>query len=140
MIGRRRQPGESWLEFYKRTMRHARELFLKLGFHKWSSLWLDKYLMFAGHLERLADTRVARKALSCRDLAWWRGQQALACGLRHSGRFRVWRWETRLTESSEKPWRSLAQNRETWWEHVIKCTGVVRSHDSSVSNPCRFKG
>ena len=75
-------------------------------------MWKEKYLNFAGHVALLQDTRLAVKCLSYRDLTWWRQEQSLRHGVRHNGRFKPWRWEDRVFDWTEKPWRDLAQGRE----------------------------
>ena len=135
MLGRKRKPGEGWLDFYKRTMRHARDTIHKLGFSRWSREWHFKYLSFSGHVARLPDTRLALRSLNYRDLAWWKNEQSKPHGVRHQGQFKVWRWETRVfseMSSEEIPWRSLANNRDKWRIRAMQIAGVTRAPMSNA--------
>ena len=135
MLGRKRKPGEGWLDFYKRTIGHARQTIHKPSFSRWSRMWHFKYLSFTGRVARLLDTRLALKCLMYRDLAWWKNDQNKLHGVRHQGQFKVWRWETRVfTEmsSEEMPWRSLAKNNEKWRICAMQIAGVTRAPMSNA--------
>ena len=79
--------------------------------------WARRYYSWAGHLSRLPNTRLAKQALSTKNLAWWRRQQQNPQGHRHTKRNgNLSRWENPLGRHHPKheKWQDTAQFRDRW--------------------------
>ena len=93
-------------------------------------LYLTQVHRLGGHLARMHEDKVPKKALLTRPLAWWRFHQD-GWTDRHSGlhpqRFNCWRWEAHFEDfygnvslpfANASPlavgWLERAQNRDQW--------------------------
>ena len=86
----------------------------------------------AGHFARFEDTNIVFQAMVCRNLSWWRREQADYAKLKdkfgglHARRFAVWRWEAPFERTygvtrqpadasqREHGWVQRAQDRGVW--------------------------
>ena len=88
--------------------------------HKYIGLdrvWLKKYYGWAGHLARLADQRVAKRAMRTQNMSWWKAQQANPEGYRHVWRAgNLSRWEGALCRHHPRhdKWWEAAKDRTQW--------------------------
>ena len=55
MAGFKRRSGETWLEYHSRSRRGARQLLVNNEQPRWSSLWLQRYWNYKGHVARGAN-------------------------------------------------------------------------------------
>ena len=73
--------------------------------------WVRKYHSWAGHLGRLGEDRIAKKALKTRSVFWWRREQGKAEGFRHhKTRGNLSRWEATMCRHHP--------SRECWWQET----------------------
>ena len=110
---------ETWLEFRMRSFRVARYVILQHMGERWSTHWLRRCWLYAGHRARgihLTPTPGCSLLDSYRNLEWWQEQQGLSTGHRHKGRFfpRLMSEEKAMNRAAGGPWREVAQNREGW--------------------------
>ena len=118
--GFRRRTEETWIEFRTRSLRGARSLMHSQGVERWSTLWLQRYWSYKGHIARALD-RIKPPASAYMDayrtLAWWRDQQARPDGIKHPGRFfahRTHEEEALNRASGSGEWRTIAKDPRTW--------------------------
>ena len=84
--------------------------------------WRKQYFSWASHLARLPGTRLAKELTKCRDLRWWRNEQAQGSS-RHPVRFKPWRWEDRIFQAAsglKVDWWEFAVARSEWPESVFR--------------------
>ena len=65
---------------------HIRETVTKHNYIGMDRMWVKKCYMWAGHVARLPGNRWASKALREKNVGWWRSQQQLPEGHRHTKR------------------------------------------------------
>ena len=88
--------------------------------HKYIGLdrtWLKKYHGWAGHLGRLDEQRIAKRAMRTQNVSWWKTQQANPEGHRHSKRAgNLSRWEGVLCRHHpcHDRWWEATRDRERW--------------------------
>ena len=134
VVRTRRRVGESWVDWFKRSRRTARDLLRKLGYAPWGNTLLLRVLSWAGHVARLPPGRICQQVLYWRNLQWWRKRQALISlglgGLRHPQCCfgRPVRWEEKIAacaewisdvDSGPTGWVTRAQNRDLWKRDTI---------------------
>ncbi|CAE7361985.1 unnamed protein product [Symbiodinium necroappetens] len=120
MAGFRRRSSETWLEFHTRSRRAARQLLVSHEQPRWSTLWLQRYWNYKGHVAR-GNAREQPPASSVidgfRTYQWWKQQQRLAEGLRHPASFYPYlsNDELRLNRAARcEDWRQLAMDPVAW--------------------------
>ena len=122
MAGFKRGSTESWLEYHTRSRRAARQLLATNEQPRWSSLWLQRYWNYKGHVARgLSRTKPPASSVidSFRTYQWWRQQQRTADGLRHPASFYPLPYlsndELRLNRAAGcDDWRTLAADPQAW--------------------------
>ena len=120
MAGFKRGSMESWLEYHTRSRRAARQLLATNEQPRWSSLWLQRYWNYKGHVARgLNRTQPPASSVidSFRTYQWWRQQQRTADGLRHPASFYPYlsNDELRLNRAAGcDNWRALAADPKAW--------------------------
>ena len=119
----RKAVDETPADFWRRMHRFGR---LQLSLHGGNAGVQRRQRLhrFAGHLARMA-SGPACVALRTRSLAWWRAFQERKI-LKHPRRFKVWRWESQLTQyygerksifiDEDVGWMAVAQSRSKWRE------------------------
>ena len=124
IAGPRRKPGEEWVEWIKRSTRQAVRAAKDAGIRFWRDAHLKAKWTWAGHVFRMADDRLARRAVTWRDSQWQATEYALPASLRlrRPCRTRWFRWEDDLRKYAEhcswQSWQSVAQNRSAWSDHA----------------------
>ncbi|CAE7811116.1 mcm9 [Symbiodinium sp. KB8] len=120
MAGFRRQSNESWLDYHTRSRRAARQILVNHQSPRWSTIWLQRYWRYKGHIARAAD-RAQPPASSLidgfRTYPWWKQQQRMASGLRHPASFYPYlsNDELRLNRAAaQEDWRQLAKDPKAW--------------------------
>ena len=126
-----RQPGEAWLDWELRTLRHARADLCRTNSPRWSTVVLERVWELWGHVGR--QVGVTREVLGWRNQTWWRRQQAIPGGLRHPGRFSPHVDPERLLQGvidrqcgRGVPWEEVACDRERW--RALR-SEFVQAHD-----------
>ena len=126
IAGPKRSAEESWLEWIKRSTRRARTVAKSAGVRFWVEEHLRKKWSWAVHVARMSEERLARRATTWRDSAWWAVESVMPYSerCRRPGRTRWFRWEDDLRRYMAKrcggiPWQEFAQNRSTWTTHIM---------------------
>ena len=79
--------------------------------------WLKRFYGWAGHVSRLPEERWAKKLLKFKSVSWWRHQQGLERGHRHTKRRgNVSRWENAIVRyhPRHENWQPTAADRIEW--------------------------
>ena len=115
-----KKPTEDWIQFRERAYRGARAVIHRYSRKRWSTLWLERWWLFAGHRTRCnmhTTTNAAAVIDSFRTRTWWREEQNKpATGLRHPGHIypRLMNMERDMDKTSGGPWREKAYDRQGW--------------------------
>ena len=103
-----------FLDFYKRSMRAARQYLSESHIISWTQQWRVGLHRWAGHFSRLAGGKLPVRILNWRSIQWWRENQLQPDVLRHPARLSCWRWEEQLEAYHGPRWRHTAANRALW--------------------------
>ena len=128
-IGFRRRSDETWLDFRLRSMRGARHVLHSHHMDRWSTMWLQRFWKYKGHVARAANRSKPPASTymdSYRTLAWWKEQQRN--GLTHPAAFYPYhtREETALNNAAQhQDWRQLAQDPEAWLQHMPRWVSAM---------------
>ena len=120
MAGFRRRSNETWLEYHTRSRRAARQILVNHQSPRWSTIWLQRYWGYKGHIARAAHrTQPPASSLidGFRTYPWWRQQQRMTHGLRHPASFYPYlsNDELRLNRAAAREdWRQLAMDPQAW--------------------------
>ena len=131
-----RRAGQSWVEFYIASRRHARAQASRQGVALWGVQQHERLLRFAGHIARMAPGRLVRKTAKYRSLQAWRAVRVALSGgggnlqRRRQRGNRISVWETPIDRAFSRfiasfgpscpdlkdhpDWWSLAQDRDRW--------------------------
>ena len=109
---------EPWQERHVERCRHSYKIAAQCGHVIIDKAWAMSYWKWAGHISRTSALH-PRALLLWRSFEWWREQQQLSCGWRHSGkRGNLWRYEALLSRWAERnriaSWMWHAQDRDRW--------------------------
>ena len=116
MAGFRRQSND----YHTHSRRAARQILVNHQSPRWSTIWLQRYWRYKGHIARAADrTQPPASSLidSFRTYPWWKQQQRMASGLRHPASFYPYlsNDELRLNRAAAREdWRQLAKDPKAW--------------------------
>ncbi|CAE7422363.1 unnamed protein product, partial [Symbiodinium sp. CCMP2456] len=119
MMKLKRKPDEGWLEHRVRVFRAARLSLWRGGHKRWSTLWLERFWLYQGHVARGSDRSppLAPSLVSnFRNREWWVKEKANPDGYKHPGRFyaRSSLEEAEMDVVAGQEWRAKARNREDW--------------------------
>jgi hypothetical protein len=124
IAGPRRKPDETWVEWIKRSTHQALQHAQKAGIRMWVDTYLKNKWLWAGHVLRMSEDRLARRAATWRDGVWWTSEvneMPTQLRFRRPHRTHWFRWEDELrrfaTNKSWPSWQSVAQLRNTWPEY-----------------------
>ena len=130
IAGPRRGAEEDWLEWIKRSTTYARAAAQKAGVRLWVEAQLQKKWSWAGHVARMSDERIAKRATTWRDSVWQAIEGCMPQSERcqRPQRTKWFRWEDELRRYPMRycggmPWQEIAQCRTTWQSH---CNLFVR--------------
>ena len=124
IAGARRFPSEDWLEWMKRSTRKALSLAKNCGIRMWCETHLRNKWTWAGHISRMAQGRLARRAMEWRGAEWQQSELHLPARLRirRVARTHWFRWEDELrrygTSCNWQSWQQLSQDREAFASHA----------------------
>ena len=119
MLRLRKRNDEPWADFRRRGVRQARQLvILHLG-TRWSTIWLSRWWGYQGHVMRCVHHNQepgSRTIANFRSVEWWRRQQQLLTGMRHSGRYhpKLHPLDMQMNRAAQGEWREIALNRDLW--------------------------
>ena len=122
VIGFRRKTDESWLEFRLRSLRGARHVLHSHLMDRWSTVWLQRFWKYKGHIARALDRQhppASSYMDSCRTLLWWKEKQRN--GLTHPAAFFPYhtREETALNNAAQhQDWRQVARDTTAWLQQM----------------------
>ena len=110
---------EEWPDFRRRVVRDSRAILHKHGHPRWSTIWMQRWWDYAGHMARgseVANPVLSSILINFRDLQWWRRQQGLSDGVKHAGRHyaRLTILEEQMNRICKGPWREVARDRSIW--------------------------
>ena len=95
-------------DFHEKHKHHIREILRQNQYIGFDRQWLKRYHGWAGHVARLGGERWARKLLDFKNIKWWRAQQQLKTGHRHSKRRgNISKWEASLVR--HHPWHGAGK-------------------------------
>ena len=124
IAGPRRRPDEDWVEWVQRSTRKALEIAKDCGIRLWHQAHLQSKWCWAGHVFRMNEERLARRAAEWRDSRWQAAELDLPASLRIRRPYKThwFRWEDELRRYAAslnwESWQSKAQHRETWLRHM----------------------
>ncbi|CAE7305768.1 unnamed protein product, partial [Symbiodinium necroappetens] len=139
MAGFRRRSSETWLEYHTRSRRAARQILVNHQSPRWSTIWLQRYWGYKGHIARAARrTKPPASSLidSFRTYPWWRQQQRMTTGLRHPASFYPYlsNDELRLNRAAAREdWRQLATDPQAWKQAEAEWIRRSLDHRPTVS-------
>ena len=113
----------------KRSTRTALSLAKNCGIRMWCETHLRNKWTWAGHISRMAQGRLARRAMEWRGAEWQQSELHLPARLRirRVARTHWFRWEDELrrygTSCLWQSWQQLSQDRETFASHANEPTG-----------------
>ena len=121
-----RYQDEDWVEWIRRATRKACREAKDVGIRFWLQAHLKKKFLWAGHVVRMAEARLARRATEWRDNQWTRLEFETFGHLRikRPRRTRWFRWEDDLRRFADHKgwasWKHEAQKRDSggnasWW-------------------------
>ena len=137
IVGIGRAPEEPWVDWIKRATRKACLEAKKVRICFWLQTHIRNKFLWAGHVVRMAGTRLARRATEWRDNDWWKLESATYGHLRQKRphRTRWFRWDDDLTRFAThkgwSSWKDEAKKRDTegkarWWQsHVSEFVAFV---------------
>ena len=118
IVGPRRGAEEEWLTWIKLSTRAARKHAKDARVRFWLEAHLRKKWSLAGHVARMAEDRLAKRATVWRDSFWWaiEGSMPIASRCQRPVRTRWLRWEDELrryasSDCGGMPWQETAQNK-----------------------------
>ena len=104
-------------DFHTNYKKHIRKTLHEHNYISMDRQWIKRYHSWAGHVARLEGKRWAKKALMFKNTKWWRAQQQMETGHRHTKtRGNISKWEGSLVRyhTDHDRWYEAAQNRERW--------------------------
>ena len=120
----RRKRDEDWVTFNSRTMRFVRQYLVQHHVPRWSTVILRLQHAIHGHWARRVEVirehgeafmNISMRAVTWRDLGWWRGEQAKTkTGRRHPKKFFASNPERNIAESIGTDWANIALDRAKW--------------------------
>ena len=123
ILGTKRAPGQTWVDWMKSSTQSAREKAHAAHIRFWVDSHLKSKWAWAGHIQRMACDRLARRATVWRDSAWWHEETLLPPHLRmHRSHRRYWlRWEDDLKRYAAHrdwpQWQEKTKPKEAWLSH-----------------------
>ena len=120
IVGPRRRPEEPWVDWIKRSTLAARKIATQAGVRFWLQAHLQSKWCKAGHVMRMSEERLARRALQWRDSVWWSEELELPVKWRTQWphRTRWFRWEDELMRYADHcgwmSWQEAASRRSGW--------------------------
>ena len=111
-----RRSGETWVHWYRRSVRVARAMRRKYMQRPWLSLLLARQHRWWLRIRK--GMSIPSQVLQWRSLEWWRLAQVMS--VRHPRRFSPWRWESQfcLAEQSYPTmdaWEHDVEGRQDLW-------------------------
>ncbi|CAE7830935.1 pol [Symbiodinium sp. CCMP2592] len=133
----RRGRGEDWVAYNSRTLRFVRQFLVQRHVPRWSSVILRLQHALHGHWARRVETfgphgqaclNISMRAITWRDLRWWRGEQAkTTTGRKHPRPFYACNPERNIAESIGTSWANIALDRAKWSRHWVSQSGMKLS-------------
>ena len=130
IAGPRRRPEEDWVEWVKRSTRAARKAAKQSGIRFWLEAHLRSKWCWAGHVMRMNENRLARRAAVWRDSVWQAAEVndlPPRLRIRRPCRTRWFRYEDELRRFAAHlgctPWQDLAQHRDSWLD---SCSDFIK--------------
>ena len=124
IAGPRRRPEETWVDWIQRSTRIARSLAQHAGVRMWLETHLQSKWRWAGHIIRMQDDRLAKRAVEWRDSVWWHAEVTNFTGhlrLRRPHKSHWFRWEDDLKRYAAsqgwQAWQTVARRRDVWRDH-----------------------
>ena len=127
IAGPRRQPEEPWVDWIQRSMRAARKVATAAGIRFWLEAHLRSKWDWAGHVLRMSNEMLARRAVQWRDSVWWSQELYLPLRMRtqRPHKTRWFRWEDEVRRYADHcmstSWQEAAAQKSSWQGH---CKGV----------------
>ena len=118
IVGPRRRPDEEYVDWIVHATAAARRIAKSAGIRFWAETHLTSKFRWAGHVMRMDDRRLAKRATEWRDSEWWSTELQLPASLRIRRPFKTrwFRWEDDLKRFAVHMgwtcWQDKAQERD----------------------------
>ena len=104
IVGIPRAPEEPWIDWIRRATRKACREAHSIGIRFWLQTHIRNKFLWAGHVARMNDMRLAKRATEWRDNEWWRMEVEIFAHLRikRPKKTRWFRWEDDLRRFADQ--------------------------------------
>lgn len=131
LAGPRRKIDETWVEWIKRSTRKSIAAAKHVGIRPWVDVHLKSKWSWAGHVVRMDDNRLARRAVKWHDSMWWALEVAEFTGLLRCRRPHQTRWFR---------WGRRAKTIRSTMRMAILAKHCRKSRDLVPTARCQVRG